>query len=341
MQRLRRQPGGRTTWLLALLASALLACSSQVESDYRGEPIATMHGVVAASAELDVPDVSAAIVWVHADRQPRLVGERIDVTDSFPASFTLNLYTPPPVEAEVSDTQDNCVFGSDFTGKHSLQPGESCEGEIVPAGTGLGLWIGYLAAIRADAPDGEISRSDIVGIDVDHVLVYYTRASDDPLPPMPSLKDKAAHAELATFGNADAEHAAGYTLLKENAEFQAIRAVDRECKWRERCVRWQALPGEQHDFFDELYEWELQRCLQRFPENPTCTARSVAAYEGWAAVGPEEASSIECRELFDAETADCGTQTELLPYTDLVGDGLDDPITIQLGLGLWDAAEIL
>lgn len=333
MMRLRRQQG--VAWL-APLAGTLLACSSQVESDYRGEPIATMHGVVSTRAELDsIPDVSAAIVWLHADSQPRMVGERIDVTDSFPASFTLNLYGPPPSEAEVTDSQDWCVSGSQ---RHGLIEGESCAGQVIPKGTGLGLWMGYLAAIRADAPDGEISRSDIVGIDVDHMLVYYTRGSDDPLPPMPSLKDLAAN--TVSVGNADSTHQAGYTLLKKNPEFEAIDQADRDCTWQDGCVHWLASPGPLHDFFQEFFEWELERCLQRFPENSVCTARSIPTLEDWVPVGPEDAASIECRQNYEILSNACSTITEVRPYTELSGDGLDDPIAIQLGLGIWDAAPL-
>lgn len=46
----------------APVAGALLACDTQVDGGYRGEPIATIHGTVAASAALEsVPEVNAAI----------------------------------------------------------------------------------------------------------------------------------------------------------------------------------------------------------------------------------------------------------------------------------------
>ena len=50
----------------APLVSALLACDPQVQSDFPGEPVTSLRGVVSAPASLEVDyDVTAAIVWVR------------------------------------------------------------------------------------------------------------------------------------------------------------------------------------------------------------------------------------------------------------------------------------
>src|SRR5688572_18255149 len=133
MMTIRRLERGRLLWCLPI-ASALFACSSQVQSDYPGEPIATLRGeVTAKAANLEaIPDVSAAIVWSQV--KPEFVGERVDVQGSFPASFKLDLFEPPPAEAEVKTFGDYCV-GEDRSGFVG-EDGE-CDGKLIPAGTGM------------------------------------------------------------------------------------------------------------------------------------------------------------------------------------------------------------
>lgn len=217
MQRLRQFQLGRTAWL-APLAGTLLACSSQVESDYKGEPIATLSGVVAASSSLeDVPEVEAAIVWnTLSEDGPIWVGERIEVTGSFPANFKLNLYAAPPADAEVPAGFDYCVTDAEagVLGIHADDE-PACGGLLIPKGTGTGMWVGFLAAIRADAPDGEIELSDVIGIDPDHMLLYHDHASDDPLPAMPTAAQAAAALDVAIVME-NLEHEVGYLLLEEN-----------------------------------------------------------------------------------------------------------------------------
>ena len=66
----------RRAWCVPA-AGALLACSAQVQSDYKGEPMATLQGTVVARSSALAPDVKAAIAWTMGDF--RHTGEEIDV----------------------------------------------------------------------------------------------------------------------------------------------------------------------------------------------------------------------------------------------------------------------
>jgi hypothetical protein len=306
------------------LASALLACGSQVDTDYRGEPMATLRGVVATSASLEsVPEVSAAIVWNATD--PRYIGERVAVDGDFPSSFSLQLYGPPPPEAEVRTMADYCLHADGQTITSGSD--EPCDGQAVPAGTGLGFSVGLLAAIDTSVPDGEISREDIAGIDVDHVIFYADH--DRPLGElgsMPTAKQLAQKAMLASFDYPQ-PYEAGYHLGRQNPEVQALRREQNDCLWEGLCVYWM-----RDEDLQDYSDWEFERCQERFPDNPTCEAYAKHLADG------EPASSTECRELYEslADRNDCGFSYSVPPILE-APEGLDDPITIQLGLGFWDA----
>ena len=52
-------------WLKGtLLTTGLMACSAQVEPDYRGEPLATVRGALVTGEQAAPSEVDAALVWV-------------------------------------------------------------------------------------------------------------------------------------------------------------------------------------------------------------------------------------------------------------------------------------
>lgn len=86
--------------------SCLLGCAGQADTSYRGEPLARLHGrVEAASTQSEEPPpLAAALIWSQiapnadakvAIARPRL-GTSVPVSGGFPASFTLDVYEPPP-----------------------------------------------------------------------------------------------------------------------------------------------------------------------------------------------------------------------------------------------------
>jgi hypothetical protein len=98
-------PFSLRAYVLATAILGLAACGSQADTNYRGEPLATLSGTVesqsgsAASGPMD-----AALVWAQVEFSPNAqliqsinwVGESAPVSGQFPASFTLDVYLPPP-----------------------------------------------------------------------------------------------------------------------------------------------------------------------------------------------------------------------------------------------------
>lgn len=331
MMTIRRHDRGRLLWCLPI-ASALFACSSQVQSDYPGEPIATLHGKVTANAASleSIPDVSAAIVWSQV--RPEFVGERVDVQGSFPASFKLDLFEPPPAEAELKMDSDYCV--GEYRSGEVGEDGE-CDGQLVPAGTPMGFWLGYIVAVDASTVEGKLDEPEVIGADVDHFIVYFEHdeLDENDLPDDPTAEQLAQYMKLLDpdyIGSRDA----GYHLGKVNPEHRAQRQERWECGWQGLCVHWAVedptLRFQSHS--QSQADWDFERCTAHFPENPTCEAFLPGTTDD------EPASSVACREQYESLGNDCGglVSTERLLANP---DDLDDPIAIQLGLSFWDAAD--
>ena len=80
-------------------------------------------------------EMNAAILWVTPTAQSvKVVGTRVAVTGSFPANFTLDLYTPPPADGE-----------SIISGASSAQGNTSSPyGFPVDIDSPTGVWVGVL-----------------------------------------------------------------------------------------------------------------------------------------------------------------------------------------------------
>lgn len=308
---------------------ALVGCSPQVDSEYRGEPLATLGGLVASSAELrSLPDVNAAIVWLsfHGDGdepEPTFIGERVAVEGKFPAGFSFKLFTPPPPKAEFSTKWDFCID------EDSVSSESDCEkGRLIPSGTGTGLWAGMFAALEASTRDGVIRPEDVVGIDMDHVLFYADHASDERVPAKPTDEDLVKSLDLVTLDYAeDYEYERGYSLFEINPAWRTAQEEARDCDWRDLCVHWMVAES-----YQEKADMEFQRCTERFPDNPTCDA---FAHEDEAGDGEPE-SSRECRERDERLHGNCALTASEPSLVD-AHDGLATRIEIQLGKSFADA----
>ena len=215
---------------------------------------------------------------------------------------------------------DYCIEEDDVTASSDCK-----KGRLVPRGTGAGEWGGAFVAIDADTPDGEIRREDILGIDLEHMLFYADHASHEPAPAKPTAKDLVKINGLTAFAYDEGyAYERGYHLLTVNAAWEAATLESRECDWRGLCVHWMAENQDQSDL-------EFQRCTERFPENPTCSA-----FANEDANEPE--SSRECRDRYQS-TADrqACIPTSSEPMLVDSPDGLSTSLTIQLGMGLLDA----
>ena len=102
---------------LALLVGA--GCDAHTGSDYQGEPLATLNGEVRLERDSPPPSdeievfyqnygdyVSAKEETGPGDLMQFAIVESIPVTGDYPASFTLDLFEPPPVEALTDFTVD-------------------------------------------------------------------------------------------------------------------------------------------------------------------------------------------------------------------------------------------
>lgn len=82
----------------ALVALPFLACDSQTDSDYRGEVLAELRGVVTVPAALEPPDAMEIIVLWDFDNGDgdEFLGQSAEVRGEFPARFALSITEPPP-----------------------------------------------------------------------------------------------------------------------------------------------------------------------------------------------------------------------------------------------------
>jgi hypothetical protein len=134
--------------------AALSACSGQVGTDYRGVPLLSLTGTVETSSSgAPVPQpVNAAIVWaqLHLDTtgketgEPTLIGSWAPVQGAFPASFTLDIYEPPPAAA-----------------LNAIDP------SLTPH-----LAIGFITALDANADMSQVDPSAVAGGAKDFVVTY-------------------------------------------------------------------------------------------------------------------------------------------------------------------------
>lgn len=133
----------------AFLASLVLAgCDSQVDPDYRGEPLATLHGSVVAASQAPASG-DAVIVWQNPSGSPDLsIGVSVPVSGSFPASFTMPIYTPPPAEAVI------------------YVPEETGDDRVA---------VGIIAMLKTGTDLADLQNADddaLLGLCEDHVVVH-------------------------------------------------------------------------------------------------------------------------------------------------------------------------
>ena len=89
--------------VLALALTIPAACAPQVGDDYKGEPLASLRGVVLNQLDRSVGPLEAVLVWANGSGEPdTITGDRVAVEGDFPASFRLDMYQPPE-EAALND----------------------------------------------------------------------------------------------------------------------------------------------------------------------------------------------------------------------------------------------
>jgi len=299
------------------------ACGESTRDDREGDG---SSGVLQPT-----PELSVAIMWRKTlypnGGEYRYVAQRLDVVTDFQSSFTLKLPEPPPPEAEIVAQGSSCDKSGYFV--------EPCEGVLAPKGMGIGKWMGFIVAIDARIPNGEISREDVLGIDTEHRIFYFNHSrpyefeSSTPTPQELSWS--------VEFGGEEYLYPteAGYHLAIRDPKQQAGVDDWRECAWAGLCVHGQSdLPIDQ-----DYANWEFERCRERFPENATCSALTPYRLGQLSDPDDEPACSRACRERFKSlqNDRDCKGGAVVVPINVKAPLGLADPIAIQLGRGVWDA----
>ena len=104
----------RTAGCLLLVAlSTFAGCDAQVNSEYRGEPLATIRGEITTRTLNTEPQYSAMVWWrdFAEDDIRTLYSQDVVVVGNFPAQFELDVFTPPPEGGLNSAPDDAARFG--------------------------------------------------------------------------------------------------------------------------------------------------------------------------------------------------------------------------------------
>jgi hypothetical protein len=100
-----KSPASLALYALGSASAAFAACSSQVDPEYRGEPLAVISGAVSAD-EVGVDGLVPVLGWydfgrpedADGDATPALLHE-VQVEGAFPNRFTMRVYDLPPEQA--------------------------------------------------------------------------------------------------------------------------------------------------------------------------------------------------------------------------------------------------
>lgn len=84
-------------WQQIACAAALVAgCQTQAETDYRGEPMAELGGIITSSVDDPPSPLKAVLAWSNTARfGDTFVVEEAVVNAEFPIHFDISLYRPP------------------------------------------------------------------------------------------------------------------------------------------------------------------------------------------------------------------------------------------------------
>ena len=238
----------RSMALLVLGAVSAMACGSQVDATYHGEALLTVKGDVVASSTAAAA-VDAAIAWVPTQyvgrpERPPLIAARVSVRASFPAAFELSALTPPPAGAQISADSAEDFF------QHFDDPGYE------PKGIGYG----YIVALSRSATGPTIQPSDVAGVDVHHLVVWFDH--DDPT--ASATADFVSIAAAARRLGVPATR--GYHLVTTDP---AQRARRDQCDDGGLCIKHVYPTSDTTTFIAQQLTYEYEQCLTRSPT--TCT----------------------------------------------------------------------
>jgi len=297
-------------WLKGtLLTTGLMACSAQVEPDYRGEPLATVRGALVTGEQAAPSEVDAALVWVTGNEtDDGWPVARVRVRGEFPAQFTIEVFDAPPVFTVPVQQGDQVVQMPDPTA------------------------IGVLAAVAPNSGD-RVSYDEILGVWLDGGVEYFQRdANGEPLDVvLPEAERRKIPATQ------------GYHLFRQTSSAQ-IEGDSFRCIYRDLCEHKVNTGAPGADVPDRAgwsrYNTDLQvlrdsddaKCRQYLDHPATCTS-----YWPEARTAEEQADNDRCRDLqiesFDRYTASPAAAMGCPDPWQYVEnpEGFDFPVSIELG----------
>jgi hypothetical protein len=144
---------------VAALLLLLAACDPQADASYPGEPLVTFRGQAVSTGPL--PPLEAAMLW-QSGPPPSIdqldLATRAPVQAGFPATFTLQIYQPPPQAARRTLLAGEVPFARATAaalppGIAVVQIGPAAAGGNPSYGVDANHWIIYLLA---DVPRGSV-----------------------------------------------------------------------------------------------------------------------------------------------------------------------------------------
>lgn len=282
---------------------ALTGCGAQADPGYAGEPLATISGAVVTGSHAPA-QVDAAVLWVtsHAGVSrlgvtPRLIAARVSVGSTFPATFTLALNTPPPAETEWTNQKDGAPATVD------------------------GFSTGILVAIAPGTDVQNVHASDIVGVDLDHVVVYFHQEN-------PSGHDVDSGKQYFLSDVFRVPGAKGYHLAKRDTATAADIASFNACTFGSYglCVRTSGYTDANEQDYED---WSFPRCIEAIPGAPACT-RYIAPVSADAVAEDQRCLALETAHRPSGNSCTLASTRPENPA------GFADPSTISLGHSVWE-----
>jgi hypothetical protein len=279
-----------------LLVGGSIACSSQVEPDYRGEPLAVMNGTVTSLSNTAYGPVEAAVLWPvdrGMEEGPFLEAVRVSVGSSFPTDFRIELLEPPPTDS------------NDDSWPYVQQ--------------------GLVAAIRPGSGP-LVEDENIVGVALDVGVAYVPQPSAAT---HPDWRDEW-QAEIEYRAQAlGVPTTPGYhlyrTVVTEETEAEAY-----QCEAAHNlCVRYVDILVEGEETLSQDLRYE--KCLKYNPDAEICTS-----YWGYTSEEQEEETFACGERLRAQEEAAIGLQCPAWWRHPANTQGFELPVTIVLGTDFSD-----
>jgi hypothetical protein len=80
------------------------ACGDQAPADYQGEPLAILTGTLDSQLSDPLPAADLVLAWpdetqIQGNEVPITTFQRVELASTFPASFSVEIFQPPPESA--------------------------------------------------------------------------------------------------------------------------------------------------------------------------------------------------------------------------------------------------